>query len=951
TGNDVIFGGDAIGGDTADDTIEGGSGNDTVTGGTGNDVIFGGDSIASPTTPGDDSLDGGSGSDTLSGGAGNDTVRGGTGNDVIFGGDPVSGTTGAGDTLEGGSGNDTVTGGTGNDVIFGGDPLDPTAPGSDSLGGGGNDTLTGGAGNDTLSGGTGNDVIYGGDGTVSQQSAPSSTLIGGSGGDSVPGATAIETDAAFGGVDTIAEASDTDFLLTDKWLVRPRSGGDENDRLVGIDRAALIGGTGNNILDARQFRGSVTLVGGSGSDTLLGAVGNDRLDGGLGDDSLAGGRGDDEYAFGGPAPGADTVDESPNAGKDTVNLLGLTGPVALSLDAAGAQPTPGGSVTLLDPVALENLTGTPYADALTGNSDANVLTGAGGQDTVYGGAGDDYIQAGVTQLVYLDFDMFTTASKRVYVAADRDAVQARLEADYSPFGYRFTQVRPAGGAFATVFFNRTPFFDVKGVPQSGGIADEVDWRNLNLTGTLAVDVNGFLGYTTRQVTPTTNTFVALSATIAAHELGHLAGLRHLDSFGPIGSGIYIQTVWNSVNPNEVYPGPRGAVDTPLHIMSSPASTRTELIAAAGDAFFGERESVKLAFFDTGRVTVETTAPHKTMATAQPLPMADVYVPNTLVRTNVSGQTLATQFNAQAANVVGSIQIDPATLASENDYYRFDATAGDFVTIEILSRTLARVTSGIDSILRVYNAAGQPVDYYGMPAVADDHFENQDAVLIDLLLPQTGTYYIEVDTFATATSDVDTGDYELFVYRSKATASAGLVSLSGDLLVGEGGTDTLVASSGRDQFFADGVGGATGTIVAPPAQPPVGTAQTAFEGQAQPFQLGGFGDAAANGPWAVSVNWGDGSPATTFAFAGTGTGDFVDGHYVPPNQPHTFPQNGGYSVTVKVTNAAGLSSTKSFSVTVANVAPDLAAPGTQSAAAGVTQDIDLGTFTDPAVDNP
>ena len=701
----------------------------------------------------------------------------------------------------------------------------------------------------------------------------------------------------------------------------------------------------------------MTLLGGAGDDTLLGAAGNDRLDGGTGTDSLAGGPGDDEYVFAGPTPGADVVNEAANAGKDTLSLLGLTGPVAFSLVAAGAQTVPGGTVTLVNPANAENVIGTPYADTITGNALANVLTGAGGQDTVFGGAGDDLIQAGVTQVVYLDFDTYTVEGKRPYLPADRDAVQARMEADFSPFGYRFMQTRPVGPAYSTVFFNRNPF-SIKGVPQSGGIADEVDWRNIKLTGGVSVDVNEFLGYETERITATAANFVALSATIAAHELGHLSGLRHLDSFGPIGSGIYAQTIWRTENPDEVYPGPRGAVDTPLHIMSSPASTRTELIAAVGDAFFGEREAVKLAFFDTGEVTAEVATTHNTRATAQVLPMAGVFVPNTLVATNVVGQTAATQFNAQAANVVG--RIDLAAGVSENDFYSFVAQAGDLVTIELLSLTLRRVTNGIDSIVRVYDSTGNLnsvsnlnlVNYYNLPAIGDDNFENRDAVLIDLLLPQSGTYYIEVDTFSPANSDTDTGDYELFVYRSKPAVGSVPISQSGDKLVGGDGVDTLVASSGHDQFFADADGGPIGAVVAPPAQPPVGTPQSGSEVQANGYQLGGFQDATTNGPWTVEVNWGDGSPTTLFPFTGTGVGEVVAGGFVLPNQPHTYVQSGNYPVTVKVTNAASLSSTKTFTVAVANVAPDVVAPTiAQPATVGEFQVIELGSFTDPAVDNP
>ena len=92
-------------------------------------------------------------------------------------------------------------------------------------------------------------------------------------------------------------------------------------------------------------------------------------------------------------------------------------------------------------------------------------------------------------------------------------------------------------------------------------------------------------------------FVALSATIAAHELGHLSGLEHGDSYGPIGSGIY-----DAVDPSlyrPPYPGPTAGLETTLHIMASGASVHATLFDAVNNPFFGEREAVKLAFGASG----------------------------------------------------------------------------------------------------------------------------------------------------------------------------------------------------------------------------------------------------------------------------------------------------------------------------------------------------------------
>src|SRR5262249_34384057 len=146
------------------------------------------------------------------------------------------------------------------------------------------------------------------------------------------------------------------------------------------------------------------------------------------------------------------------------------------------------------------------------------------------------------QVVYLDFDSWKTrvsASlvpfQHVYTQAERDAIQARLGADYADFAFTFTQVKPASGSYVSLVFN-VPRGDY-----SVGAADEIDWRDLNPNGAATIDVNHFLGGPAQPTTTIdifTDNFVSLSATIAAHELGHLSGLQHGDSFGPIGAGVF-----------------------------------------------------------------------------------------------------------------------------------------------------------------------------------------------------------------------------------------------------------------------------------------------------------------------------------------------------------------------------------------------------------------------------
>src|SRR5439155_16056859 len=103
----------------------------------------------------------------------------------------------------------------------------------------------------------------------------------------------------------------------------------------------------------------------------------------------------------------------------------------------------------------------------------------------------------------------------------------------------------------------------------------------------------------------------------------------------------------------------------------------------------------------------------------------------------------------------------------------------------------------------------------------------------------------------------------------------------------------------------------------------------------------FTDPGADNPWTVEVNWGDASATTTFTVSVTGT---------IPAKSHTYADNGTYTVQVKVTDKDGASDTKSFTVTVANLAPVVSAPANQSADEATAKPFDLGSFSDAGVND-
>ncbi|WP_292928935.1 FG-GAP-like repeat-containing protein [Novosphingobium sp. PASSN1] len=128
----------------------------------------------------------------------------------------------------------------------------------------------------------------------------------------------------------------------------------------------------------RGSDGKDTITLREGAETAYGLAGNDTLIGGAGNDTLAGGAGNDQLLGG--------------SGYDTASYTGATSRVVVSLLLKGAQSTLGGGTDTL--AAIENITGSSYADTLTGNGLANVLAGGDGTDVLKGNAGSDTLNGG-----------------------------------------------------------------------------------------------------------------------------------------------------------------------------------------------------------------------------------------------------------------------------------------------------------------------------------------------------------------------------------------------------------------------------------------------------------------------------------------------------------------------------------------------------------------------------
>jgi Ca2+-binding RTX toxin-like protein len=631
------------------------------------------------------------------------------------------------------------------------------------------------------------------------------------------------------------------------------------------------GGTGaNSLVNLGSNVAGLAFTGGPGPDVLVntadnvtgiqltGLGGNDKfVVSGMGLQGLLdGGTGDDTYFFEGNVQGDLTVNENPQPGDtNTLDFSPMTnGPVTIDIASLAKQAVATGlSLTLSSgsPVpGIENVVGTAFGDTILGNDRANVLLGADQLDDRYvNPAGWNGVK---TQVVLLDFDTYTVSGDHVYMPPERDAIQQQIAADYAEFHYVFTQSAATaaatsqstggGGQYATIFFNKTP---PNGLP--GGAASGLDFRNTDLGGTASIQVNGILG-APHQPADTPANWIALSAKMAAHELAHLSGAGHTDAYGPIGFGIHDPPGAASFNP--AYPGPAGGFETYLHIISSPDSAGTDRFSDTEDnLFFSEREAVKLAFSQDapatpdGKLLVqEQAAAHGTQATAQPIGLTPMVVPNTLR----SGLDVNKQFAVLAVDVLGAIGL--VNGHSETDYYAFaNWRKGDLINMDVISSTQDRyagVNNNIDSVISVYDANGNLVAYYGSGAVNDDQPESTESSIVDLQVPADGTYYVQVSTFAPtdaqktsptslynpanpdsplnasnphfiakddvwatfndAYNNTDVGKYELFIYRF----DTGNMGDGGDTLQGGGGDDTLTGGAGANVL--DG-GSGTNTV--------------------------------------------------------------------------------------------------------------------------------------------
>ncbi len=727
----------------------------------------------------------------------------------------------------------------------------------------------------------------------------------------------------------------------------------------------MTGGAGFNTFNLadggmpnQTFTLNGSLVGGSDdandSFQLAGAYGTIHLISGSG-------AGADTYQFSGSLKANVQITAPDQATRiDVLDFSTLTSAVNVNMGTTAVQTVaPALTLQLSDANGISDVIGTAFNDTIQGNARSNTLAGAQALDS-NSNAGAPAVGAnGKVQVVLLDFDTAYIAAGgvfdfnsyygragltplHVYTTAERQAILQTMENDYAPFlfvpgqtsgGIYFVTSASAAQAAAQQYTGSatqyiTEYFDQSvgaggdepnpgspppGVPattqfEPGGTSSDLDFRDADMTGTASIQVNGILGEPL-EPPATEQNWVTMSAKIAAHELGHLLGLHHEDSFGPIGQGI--MPLPDGGNYSPAYPGPNDASETFDNIMTSGDSVGANRWNDLRPLDFDEREDIELALaFEApttptpGSLLVAQQSGNTAPTSPQSVALQPMSVPNTVDYGVNAGLTFA----VQAVDVAGQVGLDPTTGLAQSNYYSFTGNQNDLINIDVWSAEISRYEnqgpSGyIDATVTLYyqnptTGALTQVDYYGTPAYNDDTYQSSDSQLVDVYLPATGTYVVKVASFSYAAAGIapptpgqlagitdpnelqnvedaingtDTGNYELFIYRFKA----GVTTSGTDTFIPGTGTATIIGGSGNSDEFTH----------------PLATNVNAFVGDTRTFTLATLTGLAGSGNYSANINWGDGSSS-----AGTVSSN---GSMVTILGSHPYANSGTYTLSLTI----------------------------------------------------
>ncbi len=290
-------------------------------------------------------------------------------------------------------------------------------------------------------------------------------------------------------------------------------------------------------------------------------------------------------------------------------------------------------------------------------------------------------------------------------------------------------------------------------------------------------------------------------------------------------------------------------------------------------------------------------------------------------TNAIGSTIAT-VTIDSHAPVSTVAISPAAVAGwYASSVQLTISAADAIGGQGVARSEYSINGGAYAM---FPAAGLSLATQGSTSVcyrSVDKANNVEvarcvAIAVDTIAPQVAAVFNAVNnTLALSASDSGSG-----IASVEASLDGGLTwsPYAAPLEFGSDGSH-IVQYRARDKAGNQTVGQTTVQVLTTPViiAPQAGTASEAVMST---FNLGSFTDRSTDGPWAVDVDWGDGSVHTSFS---------VDAAGVLNPAPHTYADSGSFTVNVKVTDRTGTVGSAVFPVNVLNSAPraELRVPAT------------------------
>ncbi|CAB9501935.1 expressed unknown protein [Seminavis robusta] len=349
-----------------------------------------------------------------------------------------------------------------------------------------------------------------------------------------------------------------------------------------------------------------------------------------------------------------------------------------------------------------------------------------------------------------------------YSREDMDHIQGELEAMFDGYDFAFTQEQPEANSteYSTItfdcWFDSCISVDFRGrIRILFGQAEKIDLRNTDYSDNAfvqgnfwqfakSVDYNDFI---LRQYTNACDlvdcenrenrdeayrsVILRQASRTAAHELGHLTGLRHHDSFGPYGNGIAPTIPYSSFYPT--YDGLNEGDETFLHIMGSGASVGQPFWFEVNRTdFFSERSMLKLLANEAGEVLHEEDVGGLDNSIKFNKLHTDITLPE--------GVHAGKKLEFEEIFVKGSI-----SAPGETDFYRFKGKAGEVISAEFNGFDIfPYYDEDYNVTIGALNLYKEEEDGTWM-LVSQNHqnFEGFDALMIDATLETDGTFIMEV----------------------------------------------------------------------------------------------------------------------------------------------------------------------------------------------------------------